>query len=468
MKNTIWVALSNGLVLISSIISGFIVPGILGVTEYGYYQTFTLYLVYTALLHFGFVDGVLLKYAGTEYAAIDKKKFNSITRFYVLTQGLASVILFIVALTLSDSRAKAIMLFIAVDTLFLNITIYYQYVSQSTMRFKELSIRRVLQACMKIFIVVLLYFLYRKEILRQITAYYYIGGICIVDCALALWYMLTYRDITFGERLDFASCMDEFKSLYRTGLMLTLAFQGAHLVFVLDRQFVVKLFDTDTYSIYAFAYSLISMITTVIGAVSIVLFPSMKQKKNEETVNCFDEWIALISIVVFASMCGYFVLHDILRWVVPKYENSLSYVRIVFPGLAVSCSISIIVLNFYKVFHKIALFMRIVVGVLVLGAALNLTAYQIFGTPSAISAASIVTLSVWFLLSQLYFMKEYGTSPWKNLLYMAVLSAAFWISTSPALGSLTGLGVYFLAFAGMTLLLHGKMLKRYLRKVKSH
>ena len=63
-KNMFFVAFSRGLSLVSNVFIGFLLPKFLSITDYGFYKVFTLYAVYTALLHFGFVDGILLKLSG--------------------------------------------------------------------------------------------------------------------------------------------------------------------------------------------------------------------------------------------------------------------------------------------------------------------------------------------------------------------------------------------------------------------
>lgn len=466
LKNTVSVALSNGIVLLSSIISGFVIPRILGVTEYGYYQTYALYLSYTALLHFGFVDGVLLKYAGLEYNKIDKKRFNTNTRFYFLMQIVVFLILLSGSVLLKDLFAKRMLVFISFDSLFINITSYYQYVSQGTMRFKELSIRKVLQASFKVILVLVLFIVHKMNYIDNITSSYYIAGICVIDLLLMLWYMITYREISFGTGYGLSSSIKEFRELFYKGIIMTLAYQTAHLVFSLDKQFVVKLYDTDTYSIYAFAYSLIYMVTVVVNAVSLVLFPNMKQKKNEENIKAFDELLSLITIIVFAALSGFFLMKYVLAIVVPKYEYSLVYVRIVFPGLAISCAITIIVFNYYKVFNKISIYFLIGLFVLALGALFNWIAYRLFDTPEAISIASIVTLFVWLLLSQVYFIKKFGTSPIKNTLYILLLSLSFWLCTTPIINNLIGMLIYIISFGCVTYIMHRTTITKYLRKLK--
>lgn len=464
IRNTISVAFSNFIVLLSSIVSGFIIPRLLGVTEYGYYQIFALYLSYTALLHFGFVDGVLLKYAGIKYEKIDKTRFNTNTQFYILMQFCICAVMLCVGCCFFFERARIIFIFIMIDTLFVNITAYYQYVSQGTMRFKELSRRKIFQAILKVILVVILFVFWKLHLLSTITSYAYITGVCIIDSILAFWYIFTYREITFGNSYGIFNCFGEYGELFKKGIFLTLSYQVAHFVFVLDKQFVVKLFDTDTYSIYAFAYSLISMVTTIVSAVSLVLFPSMKQKKNEDNIKSFDDWISLLSIVVFAACAGFFVFKYILTWVVPKYESSLEYVRIIFPGLAISCTITIIIFNYYKVFNKTFLYMIYGLLVIIIGGVLNYVAYQLFGTPSAISIASIITLYLWFILTQSYFVRNYNTSPWKNIMYSLIISTIFWLSSRN--NNFIGLGIYLVGYAIVTMLMYKRIILKYLKLIK--
>ena len=86
MKKSIWknlakVFFSQGLSVFSGVMVGFIIPKILGVEEYGFYRTYTMYFTYTSLLHFGFVDGILLKYSGQDYDNLNKYKLRALTTF---------------------------------------------------------------------------------------------------------------------------------------------------------------------------------------------------------------------------------------------------------------------------------------------------------------------------------------------------------------------------------------------------
>ena len=67
------VVAGNIALLTAKLLAWLVVPKVLGVIEYGYYKTFTLYLVYAMMLHFGFSDGILLLYGGKDYHDINQK-----------------------------------------------------------------------------------------------------------------------------------------------------------------------------------------------------------------------------------------------------------------------------------------------------------------------------------------------------------------------------------------------------------
>ena len=92
------VAAGNAALLIAKALTWLVVPRILGVVEYGYYKTFTLYLVYVMLLHFGFPDGILLIYGGQNYGRINQMEFRINTRFFTVFQIIVSA--FIIGISL--------------------------------------------------------------------------------------------------------------------------------------------------------------------------------------------------------------------------------------------------------------------------------------------------------------------------------------------------------------------------------
>ncbi|SEQ25409.1 MULTISPECIES: lipopolysaccharide biosynthesis protein [Butyrivibrio] len=465
-KDLSCVVIGNVFVLISSILTGLVVPKIMGVTNYGYYQIYTLYLTYVALLHFGFVDGVLLRHAGEKFDELDKLLFRSNTRSFALLELFLSSVFIIFSFIIFKGIYRFIGISLGIETFTTNMTSYYQYISQSTMRFKEWSSRKIIQSSLKIIVTCVLASLYFTGNISYISAELYLLCILIIDIALLIWYMWTYSDITFGTCYKFDST--RIFVYFKAGITLTLAYEIANLVFSLDRQFVSILFNADEYGIYAFAYRLLSMVTTVINAVSVVLFPNLKRKSKvagERIMYSMSDNIAMIAISVFAAHIGYYPLMIFIKKLLPEYINSLMYLRIIFPSIAITCCISVIIFNYYKVLNKNHIYCFISLIILGLSAFLNVIAYYIWRIPEAISGASIVTLFIWYLALQYIFIKEYKIKWKRNFIYILLITGLFYFSNFAFNSGLCAALFYSVLYISITIVFYKKLLKNNLGKL---
>ena len=64
-----------------SVLVGFVlnlvVPKYISEYDYSYWQTFLLYSQYLGILHFGLLDGIVLRYSQYDYGELDKKSVRS-------------------------------------------------------------------------------------------------------------------------------------------------------------------------------------------------------------------------------------------------------------------------------------------------------------------------------------------------------------------------------------------------------
>ena len=93
LKDIIKVITGNLVSLLSAIFVAFIFPKITSLTDFGYYKTFTLYISYVGLLHFGFCDGIYLKYAGKDSKQLYGDKFRFFCLFIICMEFAISIIL---------------------------------------------------------------------------------------------------------------------------------------------------------------------------------------------------------------------------------------------------------------------------------------------------------------------------------------------------------------------------------------
>lgn len=426
--NILKVAISNVLTIVSGIFVAFIIPQVMGVTNYGYYKTFTLYIGYIGFFSLGFCDGINLKYAGQYYNELNRKKFRLFFKFYFFTQILFSLMILVFSLFF-DAQMFFILLFVAFNLLINNLVGYFQHISQISFRFKELSNRNNIKSIFTIISILVIFLLYVLNVITLLNFKIYLVVYTLINFILCIWYMYTYRDIIFGESECFSNNKFEIIDLYKIGLPLMFANLTGGLLLNLDRQFVSILFETETFAIYAFAYNILSLVTTMISSVSIVLYPSLKKKSEEFLKNNYTNLSTILILVVSLSLIVYFPLTIIIEIFLPNYINSLEIFRIIFPGLIFTTLISVLSFNNFKVLNKTKTYLFFSLISLGLSIMFNIIAYSIFKTAISISIASIIVMVIWYLMVELYLYRRWHFKWLGNILYVTFITLGFYLIT---------------------------------------
>lgn len=449
--NIIKVASSNILLLVSGILTGFLLPKIMGLQDYGYYKTFTLYIAYSSIFRFGIIDGIYLRYGGVSYENLEISKFRYYTRFLMSLELLVSLILVILSVFLLKGELRFIFILVSIYIWTFNLTSYYQTISQITKRFAELSSRNTLQSlftCIALGILCLIYYNTKTEINYR----YYIIIYSSIQLVLTLWYSSTYRNISFGaiNQNDFK--IKDIYSLVQIGIPLLISNLCSTLLLNVDRQFVNSAFDTETYAKYAFAYNLLTLVTVCTSAISTVIYPILKRSSTDSMKNNYTNLIAIMLIFVFLCISSYFPLCSFINYFLPKYIESLSIFKIIFPGLAFTSTITVIMHNYYKTLGKNILFMYISICILILSIIGNYTAYKIWETPESISIVSVAIMFVWYIITDHLFVKIYQYAWWKIYSYIIAIFINFYIFSNLPTNYLISMTGYLSSLVLLTLL----------------
>lgn len=449
IKNIIRVALSNIVALMAGVGVGLLLPKLLEVEDYGWYKTFTLYANYLGFAGVGLIDGIVLKYGGVDYNAIERPLFRSYFWWYTLINSFFAALLLILS-GFSRSENKFILVTLALYLMIGNVTGYFQQLSQITQRFKEFSRRKLLSSFFRILNVACLFAWisfghnssYRVYLLLFLST----------EFVLTAWYLHTYRDLIVGKRIPLLETRSMALDLCKNGFPLLFANLCASLILSLDRQFVRILFDTQTYAKYAFAYNMLSLVTVATSAISTVLYPTLKRINRNEMKQHYGNLVGVIMVTVSCAVTVYFPLCGFVTWFLPKYIESLVIFRIVFPGLIISSAITVVMHNYYKSEGKSSLYFIKSVVVLGVSAIANGIAYVLFHNTASISVASIITMIFWYLYVERYFVKEYKYHGLRNFAYIICVMILFYSVTSLSNLWISGI-LYFVCYLGLTAVL---------------
>ena len=457
---------SNVIQLISGILTGFLVPDMLGIIGYADYKTYTLYLAYISILSFGMGDGLLIKYAGTDKEQLDAGVIRYYTRLYYIQLLVFFSVGLIICFLVVPSENRFISIALAFSILSSQTIGLHQNFSILTSRFGEYSKRVIIKSIVNI-LVTLTLFTVSKITDRNIRFELYLVFVLISEFCLALWYFITYKEFNIG-RIKKTGLEDNYFKVLKLGLMLLFSNMSGTILLNLDRQFVSVLFPKETYGVYAFAYNMFSLVTTMTAAISVVLFPTMKKIQNYDIRIHLQKYHLFFTILVVSSLMVFFPLSIVIEWLLKSYITSISILRIILPGLVLSSCVNVIFYNFYKYENKVSSFFVKTVLCIILSATMNYVAYEATKSFYAISWASIVSLSVWYFLIGGYFIKKYKVRMEKTIIYTFMMFLEFYIITSIIKNNYLGLIVYLICLVASTTLTFPKLVKQFVLSAEKH
>jgi len=437
VKDILKMVLSNVLSLACGILMGFFIPKIMGYTDYGYYKTFALYAGYTGLLHFGISDGIYFYFSGQKLQEINKEKLHSAIVFVFILEALISAVgIGIAAIFIGKTCFGLIFVFVFLYNFFSHVQNVLSLVCQATKQFSFPSLANSLKSLFDGCCVIVLYLLYKNREAFEVNFSIYCLVIVLSMAIEAVFFVVKLWKIIFSKGEDSKLLKEDLFVYFKLGFPLMIANLTSSLIVDVDRQFVSIFYPVDlsnTFSIFSFAYSVLSLVTAVTSAISTVLFPYMKGKDNNSLIDLYPKLDSFLLVFVSGSCASFFIVEWAVEKFISKYSDSMLYIRILIPGLIISSSITVLMHNYYKFLNKERIYFWQNVVVLLLAIVTDFIAYYCIilpfdsSNPVWLTVASDFTMIIWYLISEWYLVKLFHIRHIKNDCYLFASCLSFFV-----------------------------------------
>ena len=343
------IAISIGAQLVSVIVSvllNLIVPKFLPEIQYAYWQTYLLYAGYVGILHFGLLDGLMLRYSQYDYDELDKTTIRSQFKVLLFLLCFSSLITLIVGFSLNDSVTSSVFCFIAIAIFSKNLYTYTSYSFQMTNRINEYALFVILQRVLYLIGIVSL----------LIFGVQWFVWFCVVDvladfisCCFGSIYN---RGLYLGKSLPVSSTLSELKENILAGIILLGANWSSMLIVGASKMFIQWHWTPIQFAKVSFAFSVSNLFLTFVTAISVVLFPALKRTSPEELPFFYSEIRNKIDPILFSIIALYFPGNWILKIWLPNYSDSLPYLGLLLPTIVFSSKVSLLTNNYLKALRK--------------------------------------------------------------------------------------------------------------------
>jgi len=338
---------AQGISLLFSILMSLIVPKMLGVEQFSYWQLFIFYSNYVGFFHFGLSDGIYLRYGGTDIEDFSKPHIISQFRLMIVWQLLICLIMIPVLMcTVPNWERGFIWLINGIYLVVANATWYWGYVFQAANKTSVYSTSVILSKAIFIIFVLIMLLIKPNTFIPFILFYVFAQAIALVSV------LIKAKDFLFVKQLSLTKTISEAIQNIRIGINLTISNVASNLILGVGRKMVDASAGINSFGMLSLSVSLTSFFLQFISQVSMVMFPALRQINEEKMRHLFLTLRKSVNYLMYLILLGYVPLKAILTLWLPQYKESLYYLMFLLPICVFDGKMQLIFNTYMKVLRK--------------------------------------------------------------------------------------------------------------------
>ena len=419
-------SIGQALLLIFGFIQILIIPKYLATEDYGYWQLFMLYGAYVGISHFGFIDGISVRWAGKELVEVGNE-IKMAFRFLLLEQIIITAPLALLFYFLFNPLFKWIALTILVYAFIFNLTAFFRFTAQAVKKFKLLAAVNVSKGAAFLLLILIIFAL-------GYLGYYYVI-FAILTASLIALFILTFffrSQLLQSEKSSLSSLWDYGRENINIGIFVLLGNFVVVLFLTIDRLMVSSFLPIKQFAIYAFAVAMSMIVYTLIQAISQVFFPYLSGSAIQLRNRAYQLAKPALILSWAAILAIYFPLTRLIEFYLPHYIASLPVLQVLLCTVGFGSLIQILHVNYFKAYRKQRQYFLFGITTLILAVILNLLAIKFWGTLNSVAIATLISFGIWYMLNELSLKPVSGENNrevWKGLVIICSYLSAFWLAS---------------------------------------
>ncbi|MFD2724780.1 oligosaccharide flippase family protein [Hyunsoonleella rubra] len=317
----------------------FFLPKFLSVGDYGLYKSFTLYLSYTSLLHFGLKDGIYIALCGEE---VFETKKNHIYYSFLIGQQFMVLIAMLGVSLFFDFPLKVVLLCLAFTSFFFIINTYYDVLFQAQKRFNIVSLMKIIKETLFLVLLILIYLFYEEADFVTILMAF-LASIVVSFIIYSYFSRSQIKVIGIGKpEIDF------IKPVYNRGVKLIAGNFGHQINTNIDKLFINFFYSVELFAYYSFGGMFFVLTNTFVNSVATVLLPYLFDEYKRDLTKKHRQ---LMKVTTLFSLVLFFYLICIFHFVeyfYPKYIKSIPIIALFYIGMVYNIKINVIQNNYLK------------------------------------------------------------------------------------------------------------------------
>lgn len=404
--------------IVLSILMSLIVPKLLGIEGYAYWQLFIFYSSYAGLFHFGLVDGIYLRVGGEAYADLDRSILKGQFSIMMVIQVFVGVMLVILAFNCEPERGF-VLAATAAFVILSNAHVFFAYIFQATNLTDRYSYSIIIDRVS--FIVTLLVL-----IVLRISDFRIFVVLYTISKGLSLLYLLLYsKDILRTKAPKIGSAISESITNIRTGINLTISNVASMMIIGYGRQLIDYRWGIASFGVFSFALTLTNFIMQFVMQIGMVLFPALRLVSSEEQVDIYKTINDILDVILPLILCLYVPVQFILERWLPQYAESFRSMILLMPICIYDGKMNLLCSTYFKVLRMERLLLRINLMSVFFSVILCTLAAFLINNVYAMTIAMVITIILRDIYSEFKLSRIMNVAILKNAIVVLTMTACF-------------------------------------------
>ncbi|MGT2716201.1 hypothetical protein [Streptococcus respiraculi] len=420
LVNSGYAIFSNLLSMLVSTLVILVLPKLIGVASYGYWQLYLFYVSYVGFFHLGWIDGIYLKYGGSHFEDLDKKQFYSQFVMYTLFQTIIAFLIFLYGLICTtDGDKKFIFGQLGITLLLTNLRFFVIYILQTTNRIKQSSAITILDRFL--YTVLLIGF-----IIVDIKNYRMMIYVDVIARFISLLYGLylcrsiLLKNFSYFE-LDYFETFDNIK----VGSNLMLSNVASLLIIGIVRLGIERQWDIATFGKVSLTLSISNLMMIFINAVGIVIFPMLKRLERSRLPFLYKNLRNLLMPLMLGMLLLYYPLKLVLVNWLPHYMESIKYMVLIFPMAIYEGKMSLLINTYLKALRMEKFILRVNIRTVCLSLGLTLFTTFILKNLDLAIVSIVVLLAFRCIIAEIVVTRELEVDVKHDIYFEVILTIIF-------------------------------------------
>ncbi|MCR1919998.1 hypothetical protein NSA48_13360 [Frisingicoccus caecimuris] len=420
VKKFSYALFSNGMAFVASAVITLIAPRFMSVESYGYFQLYIFYLTYIGLTCLGWIDGIVLRYGGEYYDNLNKKCFSRQFQLFFLSQIIIGLGFSLLAYLFIQDVNKEIVCILFGIAIFLSIPCqFFRYLLQAVNRIEDYSKNLLLEKLVYASLVII-------ALILGIDNYAILICCDLIGKLLSLL-VIVYkcRDIIFHTMEPLNNGIREAKENIIAGSKLLIANNAGYFINGIVRYAIEAHWDLIAFVKVSLTLNISNLLLTFVRVIGIVVFPVLKRMDNEKLPEMYTTIRSLLMPALFGILCFYYPFRTILGAWLPKYEDSLIYMALLFPICVYESKMSLLIETYMKALRKEKWMLYINCLTMFLSGFMTYLTVYVFDNLNYAVLTLVFLLAFRCIVSELLIQKPLGLKFKKDIVTEALLTIFF-------------------------------------------